>query len=286
MSVEFLGRTYKTPLWVASGTFGWGVEAYEGGYFAESIGAVVSKGVSPLPMDGAPHPRIAEVNGSCAVLNAIGLQNSGVDGVISKYVPIWAGQDFPAPIWINVFAENVKGFTDVISKFVALEGNDHWLAGFELNVSCPNVDKGGAEFASDLEALKNLVSSSKKVASKFPLMVKMSPLLSSPGEVAKVCENSGADAISVSNTLLSALPEPETNKWSLGRRFGGMSGPALKPLSLRVLAQVREATKLPLCGIGGIRSKHDVQEYLCSGATVVQVGTANFSNPWVCDELL
>lgn len=286
MSVSFLGRNYKTPLWVASGTFGWGVEAFEGKYFAKAVSAFVSKGVSPLSMDGAPHPRIAEINGSRAMLNAIGLQNSGVDAVIKKYVPTWEKKDFPTPVWINVFAENVAGFVNVIQKFKNINNHTNWLAGFELNVSCPNVDKGGAEFASDVIALEKLISESKKVAGNIPIMVKMSPLLAQPIEIAKVCEASGADALSLCNTLLSALPEPEKNTWSLGRKFGGLSGPALKPLSLRVLAQVASTVKIPLCGIGGIQTAHDVKEYLCAGATVVQIGTANFANPWICDEIL
>jgi dihydroorotate dehydrogenase (NAD+) catalytic subunit len=232
MKADFLGRNYKSPLWLASGTFGWGVEAWRGGFFPKGASALVTKGVSPLPMEGAPHPRIAEVNGAGQLLNAIGLQNSGVEGFVKNYLPFYQSKKFP--IWVNVFAGNVEGFKSVVRKIIESDPKAHatWLAGFELNVSCPNVDKGGSEFANDLEVISQLIRRLKKEITSIPLMVKMSPMSSAPVEFAKVCKESGADALSISNTLLGAQFEPEKNQWSLGRRFGGLSGPALKSLSL------------------------------------------------------
>lgn len=284
MPVKFLGRDYLSPVWAASGTFGWGVEANQGAFFPEKMGALLTKGVSPQEMFGAPHPRIAEVCDSAAVLNAIGLQNPGVDKFLSKYAAVYALESFVTPVWVNVFADSISGFLEVVKKCERTTSKNSWLAGYELNVSCPNVDKGGAEFASDIPTLQSLITQIKKATSQ-PVMVKMSPVLQSPVDIAKACLDAGVDAISVSNTLLGALPEPETQKHALGRRYGGMSGPALKPVSLRILDQIASAISLPLCGVGGIKTAHDVKEYFSAGAQIVQVGTANFANPWIIDEI-
>ncbi len=285
MKCEFLGRQYASPLWAASGTFGWGIEAWQGAFFPKALSSIVTKGVSPEGMNGAPHPRISEVNSSSLLLNAIGLQNPGVNYFIKNYLTEY--RKHSVAVWVNVFADKIESFEKVVSEIVAhIKPEDKFLAGFELNVSCPNVDKGGSEFANDFKVMEALLQRLKKISGPFPLMVKMSPMTSAPVEFAKVCLESGASALSISNTLLGAQFEPEKNKWSLGRRYGGISGPALKPLSLRLIDQVASKVKIPISGIGGIQTAHDVREYLSAGATTVQIGTANFANPWIADQIL
>jgi len=297
-AVEFLGRRYASPLWAASGTFGWGVEALDGGFFPrKGLGALVTKGVSPLPMHGAPQPRVAEVGAGIGLLNAIGLQNPGLDLFLAKYAARYEKGDLGVPVWVNAFADSLEGYVEVVSKIASyasagsVAARGQWLAGFELNVSCPNVKKGGLEFGSDPKGLETLVAACAKAAGRQPVMVKLSPLFPQVADLARACEAGGAKALSVANTLLGGFPEPEkikpdgTTAWSIGRRFGGMSGPALRPIALRMIDQIAKASPLPLCGIGGIQCAHDVREYLAAGATVVQVGTANFANPWICDEI-
>jgi dihydroorotate dehydrogenase (NAD+) catalytic subunit len=282
--VEFLGRKYHSPLWAASGTFGWGVEAWKGGFFPKAFSSFVTKGVSPQNMLGAPHPRIAEINGAGQMLNAIGLQNPGVDYFVKNYLAAYRKKNFP--VWVNVFADRVEGFALVTKGIVQdLAKDENFVAGFELNVSCPNVDKGGSEFANDFSVMEKLLKELRSLT-KLPLMVKMSPMTALPVDFAKLCLDSGADAISISNTLLGGQFEPEKNRWSLGRKFGGVSGPALKALSLRLIDQVAAKVAIPICGIGGIQSARDVKEYLSAGAKLVQVGTANFANPWIADQIL
>lgn len=296
LEVDFLGRRYATPLWAASGTFGWGVEAVDGGFFPKKgLGALVTKGVSPSPMHGAPQPRVAEVGSGTGLLNAIGLQNPGLDLFLTKYATRYEKGDLGVPVWVNAFADSLEGYVEVISKVVdfASRGkkSDSWLAGFELNVSCPNVKKGGLEFGADPKGLELLVAACVKAAGATPVMVKLSPLFSQVVDLGRASETGGARALSVANTMLAGFPEPEkksvdgTVAWSIGRRFGGLSGPALRPIALRMVDQLARALPLPICGVGGIQSAHDVREFLAAGARVVQVGTANFANPWVCDEI-
>lgn len=291
MKTTFLGRDYATPLWVASGTYGWGVEALDGGFWPKSLGAVVTKGVSPEPMDGAPHPRIVEVDDGVGVINAIGLQNPGLAGFLSKYAPRYAKQ-FPAPVWVNVLGSSLDGYVKVVEGVANAPHARGWLAGFELNVSCPNVDKGGVEFGADLVSLSQLVQTCVKAAGPVPVMVKLGPFTADVAESARRCQGAGAGAVALTNTAPAGLPNPyasrpgEPAKWTIGRRHGGLSGAALKPMSLRLVDLVKRALPdFPVCGIGGIRSADDVKEYLAAGASVVQVGTANFANPWLVDDI-
>ncbi len=286
--IEFLKRQYKSPLWAASGTYGWGVEAVDGAFVPKrGLAALVTKGVSPKEMLGAPQSRIAEVGEGVGLLNAIGLQNPGVEKFLEKYASRYNRGDFPLPIWVNVFADSIAGYVFVVDEIRRFTENNkaQWLAGFELNVSCPNVDKGGAEFGAQPDILEKLVSSCVQAAGAIPTMVKLSPHASDIVAIAKACESAGAAALAISNTMPAGFPIPENNTWSLGRKFGGLSGPALRPISLRLVDLVANKVKLPICGIGGIQSAHDVREYLSAGAVVVQVGTAHFANPWICDEI-
>lgn len=286
MKTQFLGRDYVSPLWAASGTFGWGLEAVDGEFLAKNLGALVTKGVSPDPMTGAPHPRISEVGHGIGVLNAIGLQNPGLEKFLQTYVKRYEQGDFPRPIWVNVLGNSVEGYAAVVSALGQRAKSADWLAGFELNVSCPNVDKGGTEFGSDPHTLESLVEECVKVACGIPVMVKLSPLTVQPYDIARAAVEGGASALAVANTLLSGLPDADMKgKWSLGRRYGGLSGPALKTTALRVLDQIASKLNVPLCGIGGIMNGRDVREFFNAGATVVQVGTAHFANPWICDEI-
>jgi dihydroorotate dehydrogenase (NAD+) catalytic subunit len=246
-------------------------------------------------MWGAPQPRISEVGHGVGLLNAIGLQNPGLEGFLNSYFRRYEKGELPVPIWVNVFAGTLNGYVEVIEGILKSLKNPkpNWLAGFELNVSCPNVDKGGAEFGGDTATLEKLVRACVATAGPHPVMVKLSPLPSNPVDLAKASLGAGAQALSVANTLLAGFPEPEKRDaqgraaWVLGRRYGGLSGPALRPIALRILDQIANA--LPgtaLCGGGGIQNAHDAQEFFAAGAQVVQVGTAHFANPWVCDEIL
>lgn len=289
-AVTFLNQIYPSPLWAASGTYGWGVEAVDGAFLpAQGLGALVTKGVSPLPMAGAPQPRIAEVGHGLGLLNAIGLQNPGVTEFIHNYGQRYDRGDFPFPVWVNVFADSVAGFVHVIDEIRrhVLRKRSQWLAGFELNVSCPNVDKGGTEFGSQRNVLEKLVIDSVAAAGAYPVMVKLSPLSSDLVDTAKACADAGARAISVANTMPAGLPivGSEKDEWALGRRFGGLSGPALKPIALRLVNLLATQTSLEICGVGGIQNVQDVKEFLSAGARVVQIGTAHFTNPWICEEI-
>ncbi len=295
-SVEFLGRHYSSPLWAASGTFGWGLEAVDGGYFPKvGLGAVLTKGVSPLEMLGAPQARIVEVGHGVGLINAIGLQNPGLKKFLSHYVNRYDQGDVPVPIWVNVFGSSLTDYVHVIRELRAhaQKNNSAWLAGFELNVSCPNVDKGGAEFGSSTELLGELVKNCVAASGPIPLIVKLSPHPYHAVDLALAAEANGAAALSLSNTLPAGLPvvqaaggtAAKTSAWLLGRKFGGLSGPALKAVSLRLTDLVANRVKIPLCGIGGIMNAFDAKEYFAAGAQVVQVGTAHFANPWICEEI-
>ena len=292
MKTQFLGRTYESPLWVASGTFGWGMEAREGAFWPKGLGALVTKGVSPLPMDGAPHPRIFESGHGVALLNAIGLQNPGLAGFLAKYAAYYDSGKLLCPVWVNVLGSSVEGYAQVVREICAhvTHSKKDWLAGFEINVSCPNVDKGGAEFGSDPVLLQALTRACVEAAGSIPVMVKLAPQNSDLLGMGLAAQQGGAAALSVANTMPAGVPEPEKSRpgnirWSLGRRFGGLSGPALRPIALRMVDLLVTKLKMPVCGIGGIESAHDVREFMAAGASVVQVGTANFANPWVVEEI-
>lgn len=287
--VTFLGLEYASPLWAASGTYGWGLEAVDGAFLpSKGLGALVTKGVSPLPMVGAPQPRVAELAGGIGMLNAIGLQNPGLAKFLSGYVARYDRGDFPLPIWVNVFADSIAGFVQVIDSLRrhVTSRRSPWLAGFELNVSCPNVDKGGTEFGAQRNVLEKLVAESVAAAGAFPVMVKLSPMSSDPVDLAKACADAGARALSVANTMPAGFPILDReNTWALGRRFGGMSGPALKPIALRLVNLLATQTSLEICGVGGIQNAQDAREFFSAGARVVQVGTAHFAQPWICEDI-
>ncbi len=270
-SVELFGIRFKNPVWVASGTFGYGLEASEI-YDISELGAVVLKGLSLKPREGNEPSRIVETY--CGMLNAIGLQNPGVEVFLKEIYPKL--ERFDTHFIANVFDETEEGYVEVIKH---LEGADKIVA-YELNVSCPNVKKGGMAFGQDERVLTSLVEKVKKVATK-PVIVKLSPNVGDIKRFARVCVGAGADGLSLINTLLGMKIDVERMKPALSIKTGGLSGPAILPIAVRMVFQVYEEVgeEVPIIGVGGISAVEDALEHVLAGASAVQVGTANFYNP-------
>lgn len=271
LSVELAGVRLKTPVLAASGTFGYGIE------FADQVdlnqlGGFVTKGLSAEPMVGAPAPRLCET--PAGMLNAVGLQNIGVKHFITEKLP--ALRQYDTVVIANVFGENVEGYVEVIRHLEDAEG----LAAYELNISCPNVEKGGVLFGTDPQLTSQVVGAARKAAAQRPLFVKLSPNVTDITVLARAAVEAGADALSVANTWTGMVVDPATRRSRLGRPTGGLSGPAIRPLALRMVWEVVRAVKVPVIGIGGIATGEDVAQYLVVGATAVQIGTANFVQPF------
>ena len=271
LSVELFGVKFKNPVWVASGTFGYGVEAQEI-FDVSKLGAVVTKGISLKPRLGNETPRIVET--PCGMLNSIGLQNPGVEKFLKEIYPKIEHLD--THFIANVFGESEEEYVEVCT---ALEDAPKVVA-YELNVSCPNVKKGGIVFGHDPIILESLVESIKKRIKK-PLLVKLSPNVTDVREFAKVCIESGADGLVLINTLLGMKINIKKKKPDLATKTGGLSGPAILPIAVRMIYQVYEAfgDKVPIIGVGGISTWEDALEHVMAGASAVQVGTANFFDP-------
>jgi len=271
LSVELFGIKFKNPVWVASGTFGYGVEAQEI-FDVSKLGAVVTKGISLKPRIGNETPRIVET--PCGMLNSIGLQNPGVEVFLKEIYPKIEHLD--THFIANVFGESEEEYVEVC---LALEDAPKIVA-YELNVSCPNVKKGGIVFGHDPVILGNLVESIKKRIKK-PLLVKLSPNVTDIREFAKVCIESGADGLVLINTLLGMKIDIRKKKPDLATKTGGLSGPAILPIAVRMVYQVYEAfgDRVPIIGVGGISTWEDALEHVMAGASAIQVGTANFFDP-------
>ena len=263
------GLTLRNPILVASGTFGYGVE-YGDVVDVERLGAICCKGTTLRPRVGNPPPRVTET--PAGMLNSIGLQNPGVDGVLEKYAPRWAG--WQVPVIVNVAGESVEDYVQVARRLDGQPG----VAGIELNISCPNVGKGGLQFALDAEAAGH-VTAAVREATELPLMVKLSPAATDVRGIARAIEAAGADAISAVNTLSGMAIERRTRRPLLGNTYGGLSGPALKPVALRVVFEVAQVVRIPIVAIGGVGSLDDVLDFIFAGACAVQVGTAVFADP-------
>jgi dihydroorotate dehydrogenase (NAD+) catalytic subunit len=266
----------SNPILAASGTFGYGVE------FAHLVdlnrlGGIVVKGLSIEPIAGAPAPRLCET--PSGMLNAVGLQNVGVRAFVAEKLPELRG--CRTAIIANVFGYTVDEYVSVIR---VLEGADG-LAAYELNISCPNTAHGGIQFGSDPQMVLEVVSAARQAARR-PLWVKLSPNVTDIGVIARAAENAGADALTVANTYQAMSIDAQTRKSRLGKATGGLSGPAIKPLTLRLVYEATRAVKIPVVGLGGIEKAEDVLEYVIVGASAVQVGTANFSEPRACIEIL
>ena len=269
LSVNIGGIRMRNPVMTASGTFGYGSE-YADFVDLNQLGAIVVKGVTSVPWPGNPMQRIMET--SSGMLNAIGLQNVGVDGFIAEKLPYL--RDFDVPVIVNVCGKTVTEYLIVIEKLNDADG----VAGIELNISCPNLDCGGMSFGVDAILAHQLV---KEVRTKtyLPLLVKLSPNVTDITEIARAVEDAGTDALSAINTLLGMAIDAETRKPELANVTGGLSGPAIKPVALRLVWEVYNSVSIPIVGMGGIMNATDAVEFFIAGASAVAVGTANFVNP-------
>jgi len=275
MSVEIAGLKLRNPVMTASGTFGYG-EEFSQYVNLETIGAFVTKGLSLKPRAGNPTPRIVETPGG--MLNAIGLQNVGIDAFIQKKVPFLRSVNTPA-------IANFFGYTpDEYAELAARLDSIPEVAALEVNISCPNVKQGGIVFGTDPGCAASVVQACRAATSK-PLIVKLSPNVTDIVEMALACEGAGADALSVINTLTGMAIDLERRRPVLANVTGGLSGPAIKPVALRMVWQVSKVVKVPVIGIGGIMSATDALEFMLAGATAVQVGTASFVNPGAAQEI-
>jgi dihydroorotate dehydrogenase (NAD+) catalytic subunit len=276
LSVAIGALRFRNPILAASGTFGYGLE------FAHlvdlnQLGGLVTKGLSREPIEGAPAPRLCET--PSGMLNAVGLANVGVRAFVEQKLP--ALGKFDVPVLANVFGYCQDDYVEVIR---ILEGADG-LAGYELNISCPNVKKGGLQFGSDPSMAGEVVRAARKAAGRRPLWVKLSPLVADIGLIAKAVEAEGADALTVANTYPAIAVDIGTRRSRLGNLTGGLSGPAIKPITLRLVFETVKAVKIPVVGLGGVESATDVLEYILMGAAAVQVGTASFTDPRVSERL-
>ncbi len=270
LSVD-LGRGLRlaNPVLVASGTFGYGVE-YADVVDVEGLGAICCKGTTLKPRAGNRPPRVTETPGG--MLNSIGLQNPGVDAVLERYAPIWAG--WTVPVIVNVAGELIDDYVAVVRKLEDVAG----IAGIELNISCPNVGRGGLQFAIDQDAAAAVTRAVRR-ATDLPLIVKLSPNVADVRPIARAIADAGADALSAINTLSGMALNADRSGPFLGNTYGGLSGPAIKPVALRIVYEVCQAVDIPVIAIGGVTSIGDVLDYLAAGAVAVQVGTAIFADP-------
>ncbi len=277
LTVQIGAVRLRNPILAASGTFGYGVE------FAHLVdlnrlGGLVVKGLSRAPMEGAPAPRLCET--PSGMLNAVGLQNIGVRAFVTEKLPVLRKYD--TAIIANVFGYSVEDYVEVIRVLEDAEG----LAAYELNISCPNVKKGGMQFGGDPTLVAEVVGAARKAAVKRPLWVKLSPMVADIGVIARAAEGAGADALTVANTYPAMAIDSWTGKSCLGNQTGGLSGPSIKPITLRLVWETYKAIKTPILGVGGIETVEDVLQYLAVGAVAVQVGTASFTDPTVSQRLV
>ena len=263
------GLVLANPILVASGTFGYGVE-YGDVVDVQRLGAICCKGTTLRPRVGNPTPRVTETPGG--MLNSIGLQNPGVDAVIDKYASTWSG--WRVPVIVNVAGESIADFTEVARRLDGVPG----VAGIELNISCPNVGKGGIQFAIDAEAA-GAVTAAVRRATELPLLVKLSPNVADVRPIARAIADAGADALTAINTLSGIAVATGRERPLLGNIYGGLSGPAMKPVALRIVYEVSQVVDIPVIAIGGVTELADVLDYLAVGAVAVQVGTAIFADP-------
>jgi len=259
----------QNPVTVASGTFGYGAE-YARLIDLSLLGAVTVKGIRLNPVPGNPTPRTAEV--ASGMLNAIGLQGPGMDGFIKKHWPFL--KELKVPTIINIWGTTVEEYAAVARRFDALGG----VGALELNVSCPNIKEGGAQFGTDLKLLAQVVAACRKVT-KLPLITKMSPNVVSIAPYAKAAEDAGSDALAVTNSYPAMAIDIETRKPKLANVTGGLTGPCIKPIAIKLVWEAAQAVKIPIIGMGGIQNAVDAIEFLMAGATAVAVGTANFYEP-------
>ena len=263
------GLLLDNPVMTASGTFGYGIE-YEELFDIQRLGAIVCKGTTLKPREGNPQPRIVET--ASGVLNSIGLQNIGVDALIAEKAPVWAG--WRVPVIVNIAGETIDDYGRLAERLNGVAG----ISGLEVNISCPNVSAGGAEFGAYPDTAASVTAAVKK-ATSLPVLVKLTPNTGDIVAVATAVAEAGADAISLINTLKGMAIDTRTRRPILGNVYGGLSGPAIKPVALHMVYQVAGAVDVPVIGCGGISTAADAIEFILAGASAVQVGTANLTSP-------
>lgn len=274
--ITIAGVTFKNPVMTASGTFGSGMEYAE---FVDlnRLGAVVTKGVANVPWPGNPTPRVAEVYGG--MLNAIGLQNPGIDVFLERDIPFL--KQFDTKIIVNVCGRTVQDYVEVVERL----GDEPAVAMLEINVSCPNVKEGAIAFGQNADALSGITREIKRHA-RQPVIMKLSPNVTDIAEMAKAAEEAGADALSLINTITGMKIDIHKRKFALANRTGGLSGPAIKPIAVRMVYQAARAVKIPIIGMGGIANGEDAVEFLLAGASAVSVGAMNFVDPCTTEVVL
>ncbi|HBV96515.1 MAG: dihydroorotate dehydrogenase [Peptococcaceae bacterium BICA1-7] len=276
LEVNIGGVIMKNPVATASGTFGFGME-YTGLVDLNRLGALVVKGTTLRPRSGNPAPRICET--PAGVLNAIGLENPGVEAVVEKYLP--SLKDYDVPVIINIAGDTVEEYAALAARLDGCAG----VAGLEVNISCPNVKRGGMLFGSDPDSAAEVIRE-VRAATRLPVIAKLSPNVTSIVAVAESVARAGADAVSLINTLLGMAIDIKSRRPVLGNIMGGLSGPAVRPVAVRAVWQVYRAVSIPIMGMGGITSASDALQFIMAGASAVAVGTANFVNPGATAEVL
>ena len=276
LSIKIAGIDFQNPVTLASGTARYGEEITEH-CDLNRLGAIIVKGIALKPTPGNPPPRICET--PSGMLNAIGLPNIGVDAFIRDKLPFL--RQFNPKVLVNIFGSTVDEYGEVARRFNGVAG----VHGLEVNISCPNIKEGGIAFGTDIESTRRVVQIVRK-ATTLPVLIKLSPNVTDIASFARVCEDEGADGLSVINTLLGMSIDTETWKPRLANVTGGLSGPAIRPVAVRMVWQVYKAVKIPIIGMGGIFTVNDAVEFLLAGASAVAVGTANFINPGVSIEIV
>ncbi len=276
LNVRLSGIQLQNPVMTASGTFGYARE-FEAFVNLNRLGAIIVKGLALQPTKGNPPPRIVET--ACGMLNAIGLENVGIDAFSDEKLPFL--KTLSPPVLANIYGTCIEDYAALAARLDALEG----IAGVEVNISCPNVKAGGIAFGADAQAAHRVIKAVRKKTTKH-LMVKLSPNVTDITLIARAAEQAGADSLSLINTITGMAIDLETRRPKIANITGGLSGPAIKPVALRMVWQVVQATNIPVVGIGGIMTAEDALEFIVAGATAVQIGTANFINPQVTTDIV
>jgi len=276
MKISIGSLRLRNPVMTASGTFGYG-EEYGSLVNLHRLGAIIVKGISLLPRQGTPPPRIAET--ACGMLNAIGLENVGLESFLSEKLPFLQGIN--TPLIVNILGDTVQDYQQLAARL----DEEEKVAALEVNISCPNVKQGGVAFGTD-PGMAHAVTKGVRQHFSRPVIVKLSPNVTDITGIARAAEEAGADAVSLINTLLGMAIDIKSCQPKLANIFGGLSGPAIKPIGLRMVWQVAECVSIPIIGIGGITTPEDAIEYILAGACAVQVGTTNFINPRATEEII
>ncbi|MFH0880630.1 MAG: dihydroorotate dehydrogenase [Lentisphaerota bacterium] len=269
LRVNIGGIQMRNPVMVASGTFGYGPE-YADVLDLKQLGAIVVKGISLEGTRGNPPPRTVEV--TSGLINAIGLQNPGLEGFVGTYMPFL--RQYDVPVIVNIWGRTIEEYTEVAARFDRVPG----IAGLEVNVSCPNIKEGRSMFGTNMEMFKRVVAEVRK-KTRLPLIIKLAPDISNLPSFAKAAEECGADALSLINSIPAMAIDIKTRKPKLGNVTGGLSGPAIRPIAVKLVWEAAKAVKIPIIGLGGISSMEDAAEFFIAGASAVAVGTANFAEP-------